>query len=188
MAVKPKKPASALPRRHDVVGDTAVVVEDKVTADVSLLAKVQPEDRASYAAEVERIRKIRKPFGAQTQKLALPERPGYKRHWFNDVAGRVDEAESNGWAHLKDKDSKPLKRVVGTGRDNKALHAYAMELPKVFWDEDMAARHAAAQARIDEIKTSPIRSKSGQAQKSDTNKFYSPHEDDGPIKVIQPTG
>jgi hypothetical protein len=56
------------------------------------------------------------------------------------------------------------------------MYAYAMELPLVFWEEDMKARHDAAQARIDEIKKNPIQARPGQAQASDRDKFYSPKD------------
>lgn len=154
-----------------------------LTADASISA-AEGDNRAQLIADIERIKNLRKPFGAFTQKLALPAREGYKRHWFNDEPGRVDEAVSNGWAHVKDKEDKPVRRVVGTGRDKGALHAYAMEIPKVFWDQDMQARHDAAQARIDEIKKNPFLSKPGHADKSDAGKFYSAK--DQPLAVVQP--
>lgn len=158
--------------------------QDDLTADAAIGA-VQGDNRAQLIADIERIKKLRKPFGTFTQKLALPQREGYKRHWFNDEPGRVEEALSNGWAHVQDsKSGQPVRRVVGTGRDKGALYAYAMEIPKVFWDQDMQARHDAAQARIDEIKKNPFRSKPGQADKSDAGKFYSAKDE--PLSVQQP--
>ena len=148
---------------------------EALTADAGIAEQV--DERVILRQDIERIRKLRKPFGAFTQKLALPERAGYHRHWFNDAPGRIDEAVANGWAHIKDKEGKPVSRIVGRGRDNGAMRAYAMELPKVFWEEDMAARHEVAKARVDDIKKSPFRSKSGQATKADQGKFYSPKEE-----------
>jgi hypothetical protein len=180
---KPKSPpvdmrATAAGQPTAKSGLAAIAVdpkEDSLTADSAFVAPT--DDRRALIEDVARIRAMRKPFGAFTQKLALPERPGYHRHWFSDEPGRVDEAKSNGWAHVKDKEDKPLRRVVGRGRDGGAMYGYAMELPKVFWDEDMQARNDAAQARIDEIKKSPIRSKPGQAKASDRDKFYSPSDE-----------
>lgn len=138
---------------------------------------------ASLQSEVARIRALRRPLGAFSQKLALAERPGYHRHWFNDTPGRIDEAEANGWAFVLDKDGKPTSRVVGTGRDNGALKAYAMELPAVLWQEDIDAKHAEAKSRIDGIKASPFRSKPGEATAADKGKFYSPQEDVAPLSI-----
>ena len=147
-------------------------------------AQMSPEvDRKTLAADIERIRSIRKPFGSMTQKLAYAPIPGYHIHWFSDDPGRVEEAENNGWAHVLDKKSgQPVKRIVGRGRDGRALDGFLMKLPQIFWDEDMAARHDAAQARIDEIKKAPFRAKPGQAQRSDAGMFYSPKEE-GVVQV-----
>lgn len=169
---------SALPHLETVRVDAQ---DDHMTADAGLTTSA--DNRGSLQADIARIRAQRKPFGAFTQKLAYPARPGYHRHWFSDEPGRVDEAVSNGWAHVSDKEGKPVKRVVGRGRDSGAMFGFLMELPKVFWDEDMASKHDAAQARIDEIKKNPFRAKPGQAQKSDADKFYSAKDE--PVRMSQ---
>lgn len=172
-----KAPAtpSQLPRMANAV-HVDLDNQPDLTADADLQAKTGDE-REHLKSDIARIRGIRKPFGAFTQKLAIPQRPGYRRHWFSDEPGRVDEAASNGWAHVKDKDGKPVKRVVGRGRDGGPMYGFAMELPKIFWDEDMAAKHRVAQDRIDEIKKNPIRAKTGQSDRSDEGKFYSPKDE-----------
>ena len=137
--------------------------------------KPELSERDQYDAEVSRIRQTRKPFGAFTQKLALASRPGYHRHWFNDIPGRIDEAKISGWTHVNDK-GQPVKRIVGTGRDKGALYAFAMEIPSVFWEEDEQAKFARAKAPIDAIRSSPFQAQKGQAEKSDNEKFYSPRE------------
>ena len=80
-----------------------------------------------------------------------------------------------------------MHRVVGSGRDNKALEAYAMELPEVFWQEEMVARHKIASDRVDGIKKRPAAAQPGQAQASDAGKFYSPHDARGvdPIHITK---
>jgi hypothetical protein len=179
--VAPEPQASALPRHEALHVDSD---RDDLSADAAFL-EAQSE-RKALAADIERIRKLReaRPFSTMTQKLALPTRPGYYRHWFNDEPGRVDEATNNGWSHVKDKDSKPVKLVVGTGRDKGALNAYAMEMPIVFWNEDRDRRHKMAQDRVDEIKKAPFRAKPGQADKSDQGKFYSARDE--PLRIDQP--
>lgn len=173
------------PGAYRSVSETALEVDGGVSADASLSAHGEGQDHDALIADIARIRKIRKPFGAFTQKLALPERPGYHRHWFNDVAGRIDEAKASGWEHVAGQDKKPIKRVVGSGRDKGALYAFAMELPLVFWEEDMKAKNDAAQEKIDSIKKSPFRSAPGQAKVSDKGKFYSPQEDVDPLQISQ---
>lgn len=142
------------------------------------------DDADELQREIERIRATRKPIGAYSQKLALPKRLGYHRHWFNDTAGRVEEAEANGWSFIKGNDGKNISRCVGTGRDKGAMYAFAMEIPEVFWLEDMAARNQAATDKIEALKASPFRSPAGAAQKSDSGKFYDPSES-APIQVIK---
>lgn len=143
-------------------------------------------DPESLAEEIARIRAFRKPLGAMSQKLALPKRTGYHRHWFNDTAGRIEEAQNNGWAHVKGNDGKPICRCVGTGRDKGALYAYAMEIPEVFWLEDMAAKNRAATEKMEGLKASPFQSRPGQAKASDSGKFYDPVEaPSGPVQIVK---
>ena len=173
------------------VEESAIKVDEGLTADVSLSPSAQSPGEENVEQAIARIRQIRQPFGAYTQKLALAERPGYHRHWFNDAAGRVDEAKASGWSHvINPRDGNPLSRVVGTGRDNGVLKAYAMEIPNVFWQEEMDARHDATKAKIDAIKKNPFSAKPGQAQRSDSGKFYDPDEASGkgPLQVVGPKG
>ena len=192
MAAKPK-PIEAKPEAVEApkveVAKVAVEVESGLTADAALAPNSAPQEGESLEQAIARIRGIRPAFGsAMTQKLALPKRAGYHRHWFNDVAGRIDEAVASGWAHIENpRDGKPLRRAVGTGRDNGALYAYAMELPEVFWQEEMDARHKQASERIESIKKQPFAAKPGQAQSSDKGKFYDPNEGTGagPLSIVK---
>jgi hypothetical protein len=168
---KPKRgrPAKA-------AADAAVNLAPNMTVDA------QPQENESLEDAIKRIGairdKTRQEWGQFLQKLALPVRPGYHRHWFNDVAGRIEEAKASGWAHVKNpRDGTPHKRAVGTGRDNNVLYAYAMEIPEVFWQQEMDARHAIAREKVEGIKKKPVRAEPGQAQASDQGKFYSPAEE-----------
>jgi hypothetical protein len=179
----PSRPAEAAKKkarkgRSPLAHMNAVEVEAgrvDLTGDAEITT--QADNEADLKADIERIRKLRKPFGSLSQKLALPERPGYHQHWFNDEPGRVDEAVANGWSHVQDREKKPIRRVVGRGRDSGALYAYAMQLPEIFWAEDVRARHQKAQDRVDEIRKNPFRSKPGQATTADQGKFYSPKDE-----------
>lgn len=188
-ASKPKPTAGNTDAPKTIVAEPSLDVESGLTADHALAPNAEPAENETIDQAIARIRAIRKPFdGAMSQKLALPKRNGYHRHWFNDVAGRIDEAVASGWAHvINPRDGKPLKRVVGSGRDGKALEAYAMELPEVFWQEEMDARHKVASDRIEGIKKNPFQAKPGQAQASDKGKFYDPTEGSGagPLQVVK---
>lgn len=197
MAKKPTAEAVAAatesapePKPNTEVAQPSVPVSEGVSADHALAPNAAPQEGETLEQAIERIRGLRSPFGAQSLKLAMPTRPGYHRHWFNDVAGRIDEALTSGWAHVKDlKTGQPLKRTVGSGRDGGALIAYAMELPEVFWQEEMDARHKVASEKLEAIKKNPFASKPGQAQASDKGKFYDPTEGTGtagPITIQTP--
>lgn len=169
--------------RRDHQGDG----EHGGTADVAVVERAVAEENTSpedLAADIARIRAFRLPLGAFSQKLALPKRAGYHRHWFNDVAGRIDEASANGWAHVLGKDKKPIARCVGSGRDKGALYAFAMELPEVFWQEDQDAKNQAAEDRIDQTRRSVAKLAPGErANPADKGKFYDPSESDTPVQI-----
>lgn len=155
-----------------------------LTADATLLVDPGENfDMEAYQREVERIRKTRKTPGAFSQKLALEQRRGYKRHWFNDTPGRIEEKLREGWAHVKDREGRVVKRVVGGGRNNAELIGFAMEIPVLIWEEVQASYHREAQARIDDIRKNPVRAPSGTTHKSDQNKFYSPREE--MVRIIE---
>jgi len=148
-----------------------------MTADLALGIEDDPllREPDSLEAEIARIEKSAKPFGALTQKLALPPVPGYYVHWFNDDPGRIDEQLERGWTSVKDSQNRPVKRIVGRGRTGGGLYAYALKIPQVFRDREMARRHAEAKARIGEMKRNPIPLREGQAANpQDKDKFYSP--------------
>jgi hypothetical protein len=157
-----------------------------LSADIADQDAPAPEDE-TLEQRIARIRSTRRPLGTMAQKLALPARAGYSRHWFNDTPGRIEEAEANGWAHVKGTDGSPINRVVGSGRDNGALRAYAMEIPAVIRQEDIDAQHQIAREKVEAIKASPFRSKAGEAKPADSGKFYSPKEDVDPLQVVRHT-
>ena len=87
----------------------------------------------------------RRPFGVPRKKLELTgTRPGYVPRWINDEPGRVDAAKAGGYEHIRDGRGKPISRVVDR---RTGLLAYAMEIPKEFYDADFALK----QKKNDEI-------------------------------------
>lgn len=95
------------------------------------------------AAEQDLPRKpARKPFSSVELKLSYPERQGYHRHWFNDTNNRVSRALEAGYEHVTGNDGKRVSRVVGTAEGGGALHAFLMEIPQEWYEEDMAREQA----------------------------------------------
>lgn len=149
-----------------------------LTGDVDLALSGQEKlvwEPGSLEADIARIRQLARPFGSLTQKLAIPQIPGYYIHWFNDEPGRIDEQLERGWTGVQDRQGRPVKRIVGRGRTGAGLFAYALKIPLVFREEEMARRHAEARARIGEMKKNPFPLRDGEsANPKDEGKFYSP--------------
>ena len=83
-------------------------------------------------------RETRRGFGSQDQKLAYPQRQGYHRHWFNDTPGRISRALESGWTHVKNEiNGNNEREVVGVAQIGGALHAYLMEIPEEWYQDDM---------------------------------------------------
>lgn len=103
----------------------------------------------------------RKPFGGVTQRLAYPQRPNYHRHWFNDVPGRIQRAEEAGYEHVLDNEGKKVSAIVGTAEGGGALHAYLMEIPQEWYDQDMAAQQAEIDKTEEAMKSGTFQGKEG---------------------------
>lgn len=108
-----------------------------------------------------RRRRVRKPFGNMDQKMAYPDRPGYHRHWFNDVPGRLMRAEDAGYDLVMDPNGKPVSLVVGIGRGGTPLTAYLHEIPQEDYDEDMAAQESVVRERLGQIERGAYEKPSG---------------------------
>lgn len=92
-------------------------------------------------------KEVRRPFGAQVQKLAYEARKGFHRHWFNDEPGRLEQAVAAGYTHVEDREGKKVSRPVGVNTAGGPQIGYLMEIPQEWYDEDMAAQ----QKRVDEV-------------------------------------
>lgn len=112
-----------------------------------------PATDAAGGAPPRRSRANRKPFGSREQRLAYPPREGYHRHWFNDVPGRIIRAQEAGYEQVHGPDGKPVSEVVGTSRGGGSLTAYLMEMPREWYDEDMAAQEEAVLELLGQIRT-----------------------------------
>lgn len=116
-----------------------------------------PKDTADDA----RPRVRRKPFGSMEQKLAYEQRPGYHRHWFNDVGGRIMRAQEAGYEHVRDRDGKEVKKVVGVAEGGGPLWSFLMEIPEEWYQEDMRAQQDEVDAKEASIKRGQFEQKEG---------------------------
>src|SRR5579864_3236903 len=115
-------PVQEAPPRPRRVAEPAKTISAVI--DNAVQTTPDPEtDPKGYAAYVENLRRTRIPYGATAQKLACPQRAGYKRHWFNDVGGRVQDHMDRGWTPVNDPKGRPVIRTVGSARDNTPLKA-----------------------------------------------------------------
>lgn len=105
----------------------------------------------------------RKPFGAMNLKLAYSQREGFHRHWFNDTAGRVGQAQEAGYEHVI-ANGKPVSKVVGTAEGGGPLHALLMEIPEEWYNEDMAQQQAIIKEKEDSLKRGVSEGKEGEGQ------------------------
>ena len=113
------------------------------------------------ASDTRRERPNRKPFGAMELTLAYPERPGFHRHWFNDVPARVSRALEAGYEHVKDNTGKNVNKVVGTTEGGQPLSAFLMEIPEEWYKEDMAAQQREIDAKEAAMKRGELESQPG---------------------------
>jgi hypothetical protein len=184
----PPEPEFDIPRAPLLTPNSALDLGPGISADTTLAEPGYDPSRPPTQEEIERIRAIRRPMGSFSQKLELAKRPGYYRHWFNDLPGRIDQAKASGWEPIRDKDGRPVRQVVGRSGASGGQVAFAMELPHVFWQEDMTAKHKDARSRVDALKASPFQAKAGTVEKSDAGKFYTPTEaqETGPLDIRGP--
>jgi len=107
------------------------------------------------------VRPNRKPFGTTELKLSYPERPGYHRHWFNDVPGRIQRAEEAGYEHVKDKEGKNVNKIVGTAEGGGPLTAFLMEIPEEWFKADMAEQQKLVDEREQSMRRGELESQEG---------------------------
>lgn len=145
----------------------AKITGTAVQPSLSGLADAMPVDGGESLEGGRFVRSAnRKPFGSMVQKLAVPPRPGYHRHWFNEEPGRIDMAKENGWNHVLDTATgKPTTRVVNKG----GLQAWLMEIPQVWFDEDMAAQQQGVDDKEKTIKRGQVDAADGRER---DNHFY----------------
>lgn len=121
----------------------------------------------------------RLPFGSAVQRLDYPPRPGYFRYWFNDNPGRLQRALAAGYKHVLDADGKTVHRPVGTnGPIGGVLMGYLMEIPRAWWEKDIAA----AQKKVDQM-DADIRRGNVEGEVGKDGRYVPPQR---PIKIDGP--
>ena len=103
----------------------------------------------------------RKPFGSQDQKLAYEARPGFHRHWFNEIPGRIDSALEAGYTHVLNKEGSKVTQVVGVANSGQPLNAWLMELPQEWYDDDMKRQQQSVDEKDSAIRQGALDAKPG---------------------------
>lgn len=118
---------------------------------------------------------IRRPFGSQEQKLAFPARPGYHRHWFNDVGDRIKDAREAGYVPVEDgPGGGQVTRVVGTTADGRGITAHLMEIPAHWFEESQRIEQREVDAIDNAIRGGKI---AADGKSKDDDKRYVPEQD-----------
>ena len=102
-------------------------------------------------------RQERVPLTGLTKKLEVPKkfkRPGYVQYWFNDMKGRLQQAEAAWWSYVTDPElkvgegedrrddlSSKVRTIVGTHDNGAPIYAYLMEIQEKFYKEDLKVKH-----------------------------------------------
>lgn len=98
----------------------------------------------------------RVPFGQTEQQLAVPDRPGFRRYWFNDTPGRIARALRAGYAHVTAGGGENVSHIVGSKKDGGGLIAYLMEIPEEWYLADRAAFQELEDRKLAQIRTGKL--------------------------------
>lgn len=132
---------------------------------------VPPLDNIKEKVMVEEVKKEksekrreRVPFGAHRMKLSFENKAGKVRRWFNDVGGRVADAEAAGYSFVTAGTTKVgdtalgsgnqdlgtrISRRTGTKENGAEMVSYLMEIDEDLYKEDQLEK----QKRVDDIDT-----------------------------------
>lgn len=121
---------NTIPKRRGRRPNAEVAAQNTIAVPVS-------EDAAQKTESVPPSKRRRRAsVGGFNMKLAIPQRAGFVRRWFNDTPGRIAEAEDLAYDHVKEEGIKSdspdsrVRRLVGTQANGQPLYAYLMETPK----------------------------------------------------------
>jgi len=92
-------------------------------------------DQQIASARARRERR-RGEVGEGNMRLLAPSRAGFVRRWVNDVVGRIDQFNQNGWDAVQDQGSE----VRHVGGQKNPLKAVLMEIPEEFYQDDQKVK------------------------------------------------
>jgi len=107
---------------------------EEAAQNVRTMADAFPET-ADATGPAPTARRKRKRITGLNLKLAVPDRPGYHRHWFVDKPGRLAEADDLAYTHVSDPSLKTdstdsrVRRLTGTDGFGAPQYSYLMETP-----------------------------------------------------------
>lgn len=99
------------------------------------MAQPAPEQPEAEPTAKPTRRRARQSVNGQSLKLAVPDKPGFHRHWFVDKPGRLELASDLAYTHVEDGSIKSdgtdsrVRRLTGTDRQGAPQYSYLMETP-----------------------------------------------------------
>lgn len=155
---KPRKAVQPKPATEEKIVETQIAAAEPLEETSVVETKPAEEIKPVKSA----ARKERIPLGRTRLKLTAPKRPGFHRHWINDVGGRLEEAENGSYKFVTDDGLKVgetalgsgnqdlgsrVSRIVGRAEDGKPIRAYLMEIEEEYYQQDQREK----QKRLDVI-------------------------------------
>lgn len=86
---------------------------------------------------------VRKPFAERQMRLSAPRRPGFHRHWVNDIPGRVAHMQERGYKIVTERGN-PIKKTVSVAANGAGLDGFLMEIPVQWFEKDQRESQKAA--------------------------------------------
>jgi len=117
--------------------------------------------------EMEQVNeRTRTPFGVGKLRLGVTKIPGYHMHWIADYAGRLEEAEDNGYEYVtkgevrlsrsSDSASERVSRVNGTHDNGRPLTLWLMKIKEEWYQENQDYYLARVRRTEQQIRTGHI--------------------------------
>lgn len=135
----------SLQRPQDIGEQPAPAMHPADRAAHDIVRKATAEELAEHLKEFG-AGFVRKPFAERQMRLHAPSRPGFHRHFINDIPGRVAHMQERGYKIVTE-GGKPIKKVVSVAANGTGLDGFLMEIPVQWFEEDQRA----SQKATDEI-------------------------------------
>ena len=142
------------------------------------MSKQQRQADQVMAAGSVRKRKKRRPIGETDPRLHAPERPGYMRRFVNDIKNRIQRFLEGGYEFVQDEQARneagdekggAIRVVVGQLPEHQGvMHAYLMEIPNEYYNEDLEAKNNDRLAVEETMRGGHVQG----ADRKDSDNFY----------------